>query len=176
MIWSNFLLGNKLSLDVLKIQTMVVGSQSKIRNWNCYYNVQIATWSRPGVPFRLFLNNSSRNVRKLRNTETDLSLPFRKINNGQRAISFRGPNLWKYLEIDVKQLENERWKQFVQLIFGLFRQKWENNEFSDNIYTGGPWPPSPPPATTPLSEGHRYSSGTGAAWASKCSFQKNYFR
>ena len=35
--------------------------------------------------------------------ETDLSIPLRKSNNGQRAISFRGPKLWNTLELDVKQ-------------------------------------------------------------------------
>ena len=35
---------------------------------------------------RLFEKKSTRNVRELRNTETDLSIPLRKTNNGQRAI------------------------------------------------------------------------------------------
>ena len=51
----------------------------------------------------LFEKNSTRYVRKLRNTDTDLSLPLRKTNNGQRAISFRGPKLWNQLEPDTKQ-------------------------------------------------------------------------
>ena len=51
----------------------------------------------------LFEKNSTRNVRKLRNTDTDLSLPLRKTNYGQRAISFRGPKLWNQLEPDAKQ-------------------------------------------------------------------------
>ena len=51
----------------------------------------------------LFEKKSTRNVRKLRNTETDLSIPLQKTNNGQRAISFRGPKLWNNLELDVKQ-------------------------------------------------------------------------
>ena len=51
----------------------------------------------------LFKKRSTRNVRELRNTETDLSIPLRKTNNGQRAISFRGPKLWNSLELDVKQ-------------------------------------------------------------------------
>ena len=51
----------------------------------------------------LFRKRSTRNVRELRNTETDLSIPLRKTNNGQRAISFRGPKLWHSLELDVKQ-------------------------------------------------------------------------
>ena len=50
-----------------------------------------------------FEKRSTRNVRELRNTETDLSIPLRKTNNGQRAISFRGPKLWNSLELDVKQ-------------------------------------------------------------------------
>ena len=51
----------------------------------------------------LFEKRSTRNVRELRNTETDLSISLRKTNNGQRAISFRGPKLWNSLELDVKQ-------------------------------------------------------------------------
>ena len=51
----------------------------------------------------LFEKRSNRNVRELRNTETDLSIPLRKTNNGQRAISFRGLKLWNSLELDVKQ-------------------------------------------------------------------------
>ena len=51
----------------------------------------------------LFVKNSSRNVRELRNTETDLWLPLRKTKSGQRAISFRGPKLWNHLELDLKQ-------------------------------------------------------------------------
>ena len=42
----------------------------------------------------LFEKRSTRNVRKLRNTETDHSIHLRKTNNGQRTISFRGPKLW----------------------------------------------------------------------------------
>ena len=51
----------------------------------------------------LFEKRSTRNVRELRNTETDLSIPLRKTNSGQRALSFRGPMLWNSLELDVKQ-------------------------------------------------------------------------
>ena len=47
--------------------------------------------------------NSTRNIRKLRNTDTDLSLPLRKTTDGQRAISFRGPKFWNKLQPDVKQ-------------------------------------------------------------------------
>ena len=36
----------------------------------------------------LFEKYSTRNVRQLRNTDTDLSLPLRKTNNELRAISF----------------------------------------------------------------------------------------
>ena len=54
----------------------------------------------------LFEKKSTRNVRELRNTETDLSIPLRKTNNGQRAISFREPKLWNNLELDVKQAPN----------------------------------------------------------------------
>ena len=51
----------------------------------------------------LFRKRSTQNVRKLRNTDTDLSLPLGKTNNGQRAISFCGPKLWNQLELDAKQ-------------------------------------------------------------------------
>ena len=51
----------------------------------------------------LFVKNSTRNVRELRNTETDLSLPLRKTKNGQKAISFHGPKLWNQLDFDLKQ-------------------------------------------------------------------------
>ena len=49
----------------------------------------------------LFERNSTRNVRELRNTETELSISLRKTNNGQRAISFHGPEL-DNLELDVQ--------------------------------------------------------------------------
>ena len=49
----------------------------------------------------LYEKNSTRYVRKLRNT--DLSLTLRKTNNWQRVISFRGPKLWNQLEPDAKQ-------------------------------------------------------------------------
>ena len=52
---------------------------------------------------RYVRKNSNRYVRKLRNADTDLSLPLRKTNNGQKAISFRGPRLWNQLELDAKQ-------------------------------------------------------------------------
>ena len=52
----------------------------------------------------LFVKNSTQNVRELRNTETDLSLPLRKTKNGQNAISFRGPKLWNQLELYLKQV------------------------------------------------------------------------
>lgn len=51
----------------------------------------------------LFENNLTLKGRKLRNTETNLSLPLRKTNNGQRAVSFRGAKLWNHLEFDVKK-------------------------------------------------------------------------
>ena len=53
----------------------------------------------------LFEKKSTRNVRGLSNTETDLSIPSRKTNNGLRATSFRGPKLWNSLELDVKQAQ-----------------------------------------------------------------------
>ena len=50
----------------------------------------------------LFVKDSTRNVRELRNTETDLSLPLRKTKSGQNAISFRGPKVWNQLALDLK--------------------------------------------------------------------------
>ena len=50
-----------------------------------------------------FVKNSTRNIRQLRNTETDLMLPLRKTSNGQRGISFRGSKLWNQLDYDIKQ-------------------------------------------------------------------------
>ena len=50
----------------------------------------------------LFEKDSTRNVRKLRNADTDLSIPLRKANNGQRAISFRGSKLWNQFEPSAK--------------------------------------------------------------------------
>ena len=49
-----------------------------------------------------FVKNSTRNIRQLRNTETDLMLPLRKTSNGQRGISFRGSKLWNQLDYDIK--------------------------------------------------------------------------
>ena len=52
----------------------------------------------------LFGKKLTRDVRKLRNTDTDLLLPLRKTNNGQRATPFRGPKLlWNQLELNAKQ-------------------------------------------------------------------------
>ena len=51
----------------------------------------------------LFVKNCTRNVRELRNTETDLSLPLRKTKNGQNATSLRGPKLWNQPELDLKR-------------------------------------------------------------------------
>ena len=46
-----------------------------------------------------FIKNSTRSIRQLRNTDTDLLLPLR----GQRGISFRGSKLWNQLDYDLKQ-------------------------------------------------------------------------
>ena len=57
----------------------------------------------PEYLFSLFEKRSTRNVKELRNTETDLSITLRKTNNGLKAVSFRGPTLWNNLELEVKQ-------------------------------------------------------------------------
>ena len=50
-----------------------------------------------------FVKNTTRNMRQLRNTDTDLLLPLRKTSNGQRGISFCGSKLWNQLDYDLKQ-------------------------------------------------------------------------
>ena len=52
---------------------------------------------------KIFVKNSTRNIRQLRNTETDLLLLMRKTSNGQKGISFRGSKLWNQLDYDIKQ-------------------------------------------------------------------------
>ena len=44
-----------------------------------------------------------------------------------------------------QRIENKRREKFHRLIFGFFRQKGENDEFSDNIFSGGALAPSAPP-------------------------------
>ena len=56
----------------------------------------------PDYLSNLFEKSGTRNVRKLRNADTDLSQPLQKTNNGQRAISFRETKLWNQLEPDPK--------------------------------------------------------------------------
>ena len=51
-----------------------------------------------------FVKNSTRNIRQLRNTETDLLLPLRKKIDGQRGISFCGSKLWNPLDYGLKQV------------------------------------------------------------------------
>ena len=57
----------------------------------------------PEYVSNVFVKNSTRNMRNLRNTENDLSLPLRKTFNGQKAISFRGCKLWNNLELEIMQ-------------------------------------------------------------------------
>ena len=76
----------------------------------------------------LFEKKSTRNVRELRNTETDLSIPLRKTNNGQRAISFRGPKLWNSLELDIKQAPT----------LATFKRRIKSLQ-SENVYATAPW-------------------------------------
>ena len=71
----------------------------------------------------LFVKNSTRNVRELKNTQADLSLPLQKTKNGQKAISFHGPKLWNQLERDLKQAPSlATFKKIIHLfdlIFGF---------------------------------------------------------
>ena len=50
----------------------------------------------------LFVQNSALTTMRLRNTKADLRVPLFKTLNGQKSISFRGPNLWNQLSLDVK--------------------------------------------------------------------------
>ena len=75
----------------------------------------------------LFEKKSTRNVRELRNTETDLSIPLRKTNNGQRAIALCGPKLWNNLELYVKQAPT----------LAAFKRRIKSSK-SENFYATAP--------------------------------------
>ena len=48
----------------------------------------------------MFIKNSDLCPGNLRNTETDLRLPIKKLVNGQKFFSFRGAKHWNSLSID----------------------------------------------------------------------------
>ena len=50
-----------------------------------------------------FVKISTRNIRQLRNTETDLLFPLRRTSNGQKGISFHGSKLWNQLDYDLNK-------------------------------------------------------------------------
>ena len=50
----------------------------------------------------LFVQNSALTTMRLRNTKADLRVPLFKTSNGQKSISFCGPELWNQLSSDVK--------------------------------------------------------------------------
>ena len=71
-----------------------------------------------------FVKNSSRNIRQLRNTETDLFLPLRNTSNGLRAISFRGSQLWNQLDYDLQQAPS----------LATFKQRLKGNKCLYSVY------------------------------------------
>ena len=46
----------------------------------------------------LFTKNSSREIITLRNSDTDLYVPFMNTRNGQKSFSYRGAHLWNELK------------------------------------------------------------------------------
>ena len=51
---------------------------------------------------KLFVQNSALTTMRLRNTKADLRVPFFKMSNGQKSISFRGPKLRNQVSSDFK--------------------------------------------------------------------------
>ena len=51
----------------------------------------------------LFTRNSHCSSYSLRNTGTDLRLPMKRSNNGQKCFSYRGAKLWNSLSAESKQ-------------------------------------------------------------------------
>ena len=51
----------------------------------------------------LFIRNSHCSSYSLRNTGTDLRLPMKRSNNGQKCFSYRGAKLWNSLSAESKQ-------------------------------------------------------------------------
>ena len=72
----------------------------------------------------LFRKKSTQNVRKVRNTDTDLSLSLRKTNNEQRAVTLRGPKLLNQLELDAKQAPS----------FATFKRRIKTNYDDRSMY------------------------------------------
>ena len=51
----------------------------------------------------LLIRNYNSHLRPLRNTITDLQLPWKAAKNGQRCFSHRGATLWNALPREIKQ-------------------------------------------------------------------------
>ena len=51
----------------------------------------------------LFTKNSFREIITLRNSDTDLYVPFMNTRNGQKSFSYRGAHLWNELKPRAKK-------------------------------------------------------------------------
>ena len=57
----------------------------------------------PKYLYKMFAKNSHFTERNLRNTTTDLRLPLRKSNVGQKSLSCRGAKVWNSLLAECKE-------------------------------------------------------------------------
>ena len=51
----------------------------------------------------LFIRNSESHLQALRNTKTDLQVPKKTTNNGQKCFPYRGVKSWNALPLEIKQ-------------------------------------------------------------------------
>ena len=115
---------NKLSLNVIKTQAMVVGSRPNLKRisdklvpieelkWPIVHDMikqETATIGfkstsglTPTYLSTLFTRSSTRDIVNLRNCETDVLAPRMKTSNGHKAFSFRGAKVWNELKYEVK--------------------------------------------------------------------------
>ena len=57
----------------------------------------------PNYMYKIFTKNSHFTERNLRNTTTDLRLPWRKSTVGQKSFSYRGAKVWNSLSTECKE-------------------------------------------------------------------------
>ena len=57
----------------------------------------------PKYMYKMFTKNSHLTERNLRNTTTDLRLPWRKSTVGQKSFSYRGAKVWNSLSTECKE-------------------------------------------------------------------------
>ena len=57
----------------------------------------------PNYMYKMFTKNSHLTERNLRNTTTDLRLPWRKSTVGQKSFSYRGAKVWNSLSTECKE-------------------------------------------------------------------------